>query len=85
MLIAIVLSDPIGQSEYSARALRPDPDRTRVASDRNARIDLNWPFAMTGSKTSTPNGMLQMASVAEILRVIRDPFDVSGAALKCIA
>jgi hypothetical protein len=39
-----------------------------------ARIDVKWPFAMTGPKTS--NGTFQMASVAEIPRVIVDPFDV---------
>ena len=50
-----------------------------------AWIDVKWPFAMAGPKTSTPNGMFQIASVGGILRVIRDSSTFSGAVLKCIA
>jgi hypothetical protein len=32
------------------RALRPDPERTLVASDRMARIEVRMPFAMAGPK-----------------------------------
>ena len=40
MLIAIVLSGPIGRPGMIRRALRPEPERTFVASDRMARIDV---------------------------------------------
>jgi hypothetical protein len=40
MLIAIVLSGPIGRLGMIPRALRLDPEQTFVASDRMARIDV---------------------------------------------
>jgi hypothetical protein len=40
VLIAVVLSGPIDRLGIIPRALRPDPERTLVASDRIARIDV---------------------------------------------
>jgi hypothetical protein len=40
MLITIVLSSPHRPTGNNPHAMRPDPERTLVASDRMARIDL---------------------------------------------
>jgi hypothetical protein len=52
-LIAIVLSGPIGRLGIIPRALRPDPERTLVASHRMARIDVHQTL-----RIATANGSI---------------------------
>ena len=51
MLIAIMMSDPIGRLGIFPRALRPDPERTLVASDRMARFDVKLPLRIGSDDT----------------------------------
>jgi hypothetical protein len=84
MLIAIVLGSPIGRLVIP-RALRADPERTLVVSDRMARIDVNRTLRIAAENVGVgqiavsridlnDDGLVQLADTSEYSAKRSHPF-----------